>query len=92
MTARDRRPTWLTVGLAPDWSGPWPDRSAPTCHDGTGYLEVSCPCGTSMHVHRSQLAGLPSDGAVLTPCTGCPRLLGMVVGELRAGLDAMWDH
>lgn len=81
---------WLEVAPNPDWQGPWPDREAGRCHDGTGYLEVMCPCGTAMHIHRSQIADMPHDADIVTRCSGCARMLGMEGKAVLGAIDLMW--
>jgi hypothetical protein len=60
--------TWKLVSN-PNYAGIKPQIIEVICHDRTPFLTVGCDCGSLMHVHESQIAGIRS--AIATHCKGC---------------------
>jgi len=58
----------------PAYAGRTPTPQKAVCHDGSPFVSVKCACGYVQHLHETQLAAIPEDAEVGSPCKGCGEL------------------
>jgi hypothetical protein len=72
----------------PAFAGQEPRPLVADCHDGSPFLTVVCGCGYEMHIHETQIAGVPAGATIATRCHDCGRLLSFG-GELPRAFAEM---
>jgi hypothetical protein len=73
----------------PAWAGKQPGDGVlePDCHDRSHFLTLECECGSTMHVHETQL-GKPTSG-IMAACKGCDEILMFEPGVLHGAFAEM---
>ena len=76
----------------PAYAGKTPTPLEAACHDRTPFITVHCECGSDLHLHESQIAGMPADAEVATGCHGCSELLVFPPGYFQGAFQRLRDE
>ncbi len=66
----------------------WPKQHGEmrACHDGTPSIDFACECGSTGHIHQSQVGGAPPHVTeVVVRCTLCGRRIVLDRGFVERG-------